>query len=71
LLVNSPTFVTNGLLARLDVSQLLPGFYDLRLRVYNWNGLFEEYYVRRLQIPEPTPTPTITPVPTDTPLPAP
>jgi hypothetical protein len=71
LLVNSTTPVTNGLLARLDVSQLLPGFYDLRLRVYNWNGLYEEYFARRLALPEPTPTPTVTPFPTETPPPAP
>jgi hypothetical protein len=71
LLVSSTAPVTNGLVARLDVSQLLPDFYDLRLRIYNWNGLFEEYFVRRLQVPEPTPTPTITPLPTGTPLPAP
>lgn len=62
-LVISETPVTNDLIARLDLSLLPPGSYDLRLRIYNWNLQFEEYVVRRLQIVAPTPTPTFTPFP--------
>jgi hypothetical protein len=60
-LVVSNTPVTNGLIARLDVSLLPPGEYDLRLRIYNWNNQFEAFVVRRLQLVAPTPTPTVTP----------
>jgi hypothetical protein len=56
---------------RLDVSQLPAGEYDLRLRVFNWNNQFEEYFTRRLQILAPTPTPTVTFTPTATPFPTP
>jgi hypothetical protein len=62
-LVISETPVTNDLIARLDLSLLPPGSYDLRLQIYNWNLQFEEYVVRRLQIVAPTPTPTFTPFP--------
>lgn len=62
-LIVSETPVTNGLIARLDLSLLPPGSYDLRLRIYNWNLQFEEYVVRRLEIAAPTPTPTFTPFP--------
>jgi hypothetical protein len=62
-LVISLTPVTNDLIARLDLTLLPPGDYDLRLRIYNWNNQFEEYVVRRLKIAAPTPTPTFTPFP--------
>ncbi len=61
LLVETQTPITNNLIARLDLGLLPPGFYDLRLRIFNWNNQFEEYVVRRLQIAAPTPTPTFTP----------
>ncbi|MCL4861955.1 MAG: hypothetical protein KJZ93_21240 [Caldilineaceae bacterium] len=63
LLVSAETPVVNSLIARLDLSLLPPGAYDLRLRIFNWNNQFEEYVVRRLQIVAPTPTPTFTPFP--------
>jgi len=60
LLLNSTTAVNDGLLVRLDIRQLPPDEYDFRLRVFNWDNEYNEYFVRRLQSLGPTPTPTAT-----------
>lgn len=60
-LVESTSPLGNALLARLDLSQLPPDNYDLRLRVFNVRGQYADYFVRRLQILPPTPTPTLVP----------
>lgn len=57
LLVDSTIPLSNNLLARLDLTHLPIGFYDLRLRVFNWSNQYVDYFSRRLQIAPPTPTP--------------
>jgi hypothetical protein len=61
LLLESTTPQANALLARLDLSQLPVGLYDLRLRVFDLKGQYADYFTRRLQIVAPTPTPTLAP----------
>lgn len=60
-LLESTTPQGNALLARLDLSQLPAGQYDLRLRVFNVKGEYADYFTRRLQVVAPTPTPTLAP----------
>jgi hypothetical protein len=49
-LVTSDTPVDNGLLARLDLSQLPSGLYDFRLRVVRSDTNYTDYVVRGLQL---------------------
>jgi len=55
----------SGLLARLDLSQLPFGVYDLRLRVINRDNQNQDYFARQIQLAAPTPTFTATFVSTE------
>jgi hypothetical protein len=46
--------VVNELIARLDLSQVAPGRYDLRLRVVQVDGNYNDYIIRRLSVARPT-----------------
>jgi hypothetical protein len=46
--------VVNDLIARLDLSQVAPGLYDLRLRVVRVDGNYSDYTIRRLSVARPT-----------------
>ena len=52
-LVSSEQPVTDGLLARLDLSQLRAGLYDFRLRVVREDTNYTDYYVRGLRLQTP------------------
>lgn len=47
---------TAGLLARLDLSQIPFGVYDMRLRVINRDNQYQDYFSRQIQLAAPTPT---------------
>lgn len=49
--------VLDDLIARLDVSQTPPGVYDVRVRLVQQDGNYEDAFIRRLQVVLPTPTP--------------
>lgn len=61
----SGTTPVSGLLARLDLSRLPLGAYDLRLQVISQDNRQQDYFVRAVQLT--TPTPTITPTIATTP----
>ena len=52
----------SGLLARLDLSRLPFGVYDMRLRVISRDNQYQDYFSRQIQLTAPTPTftPTFT-----------
>lgn len=56
-LVSGTQAITNGILARLDLSQLPAGAYDFRLRIVRQNYNQSDYYVRDIRSSPPTPTP--------------
>lgn len=49
--------VLDDLIARLDLSQTPPGVYDVRVRVVQQDGNYEDAFIRRLHVVLPTPTP--------------
>jgi hypothetical protein len=49
--------VLNDLIARIDLSQVPAGIYDLRLRVVKLNGNYDDYIIRRLHVALPTSSP--------------
>jgi hypothetical protein len=46
--------VLNDLIARIDLSQVPAGIYDLRLRVIKLDGNYDDYVIRRLHVALPT-----------------
>lgn len=46
--------IVDDLIARLDVSQVPPGVYDLRLRVVRIDGNYSDHIIRRLHVALPT-----------------
>jgi hypothetical protein len=46
--------VVNDLIARLDLSQVPPGLYDLRLRLVRRDGNYEDRIIQRLHVVQPT-----------------
>ena len=54
-LVSSGEPVVEGLLARLDLTRLTPGAYDLRLRVVRSDLNYNEVFARNLRLLEPVP----------------
>ena len=70
-LVSDEREVADGLLARLDLSQMPHANYDFRLRIVRQDQNYDDYYIRNLRLTEPTPTPlpplpTLAPTPTST-----
>jgi len=61
----SGTTPVSGLIARLDLSRIPLGNYDLRLRVISSDNAQQDYFARAVQVT--TPTPTITPTVASTP----
>lgn len=49
--------VVNDLIARIDVSQVLAGSYDLRVRLVQRDGNYQDAFIRRLHVALPTATP--------------
>jgi hypothetical protein len=49
-LVTSEMAVDNGILARLDLSQLPVGLYDFRLRVVRVDTNYSDYTIRGLRL---------------------
>lgn len=53
--------VLNDLIARLDLGQVTPGYYDVRLRLVRRDGNYEDAFIRRLHVALPTATPPPSP----------
>lgn len=51
--------VLDDLIARMDLANVAPGTYDLRLRVIRQDGNYDDFFVRRLHVVLPTPTPRL------------
>ncbi|MFZ1754307.1 MAG: hypothetical protein WBO46_10020 [Caldilineaceae bacterium] len=49
--------VLDNLIARLDLGQVSPGRYDVRVRMVQQDGNYEDAFIRRLLVALPTPTP--------------
>lgn len=49
--------VLNDLVARVDVGQVSPGRYDVRVRLVQQDGNYEDAFIRRLLVALPTPAP--------------
>ena len=49
-LLSNTVPITNGLLARLDLSQLSSGLYDFRLRIVRTDNNYSDYFVRNLRL---------------------
>ncbi|MCL4833058.1 MAG: hypothetical protein KJZ86_11475 [Caldilineaceae bacterium] len=53
--------VVDDLIARVDLGQVVPGSYDVRLRLVQRDGNYEDAFIRRLHVALPTPTPPPSP----------
>lgn len=53
--------VLDNLIARIDLGQVVPGRYDVRVRLVHWDGNYEDAFIRRLLVALPTATPPPSP----------
>lgn len=53
--------VLDNLIARIDLGQVVPGRYDVRVRLVQWDGNYEDAFIRRLLVALPTATPPPSP----------
>ena len=53
--------VLDDLIARVDLGQVVPGRYDVRVRLVQQDGNYEDAFIRRLLVALPTATPPPSP----------
>ncbi len=53
--------VLDNLIARINLGQVVPGRYDVRVRLVQWDGNYEDAFIRRLLVALPTATPPPSP----------
>ncbi len=53
--------IADDLIARIDLSQVTRGWYDVRVRLVRWDGNYEDAFIRRLLVALPTAAPPPSP----------